>query len=165
MASKSPSLEPTIIIVHSDPEKVAYLDEIVFKTLDVCGTCFIDSRLAHEWCIAHPAAADLIIVKETMPEWSGVRLLKSLDAIIVRPVYSIFLIDHSVNEAHAQEWYYGLDRVFSMVRPLRAVRYPYLMHSIAMALHEAFPWRIAEKHQQQNHNQDSGIRNGEGLNQ
>jgi len=160
VASRSPSLEPTIIIVHSDPERVIYLDEIVMTALDVCATGFIDSSLALEWFAAHPARADLIIVKEGMPQLSGFKLLKALDAVLLRPVYSIFLIDHSVNEAHAQEWYYGLDRVFSMVRPLRAVRYPYLMHSIAMALHEAFPWRIAEKHQQQNHNQDSGLRNG-----
>jgi hypothetical protein len=162
MTSRSPSLEPTIIIVHSDPEHVVYLDEIVMTALDVCATCFIDSRLAFEWCIAHPARADLVITKEAMPELSGFKLLKAMDAVLLRPVYSIFLLEPGINDAHAQEWFYGLDKVFSMVRPLRAVRYPYLMHNFAMALQEAFPWRIAQKNQQQNHNQDSGLRNNQG---
>ena len=162
MTSRSPSLEPTIIIVHSDPEHVVYLDEIVMTALDVCATCFIDSRLAFEWCIAHPARADLVITKEAKPELSGFKLLKAMDAVLLRPVYSKFLLEPGINDAHAQEWFCGLDKVFSMVRPLRAVRYPYLMHNFAMALQEAFPWRIAQKNQQQNHNQDSGLRNNQG---
>jgi hypothetical protein len=162
MASRSPSLEPTVIIVHSDPEYVVYLDEIVMTALDVCGTCFIDSRLALEWFTTHPARADLVIAKEGMPQLSGFKLLKALDAVLLRPVYSIFLLEPTMNDAHAQEWFYGLDKVFSMVRPLRAVRYPYLMHNFAMALHEAFPWRVAQKPEQKNHIQDSGSRNNQG---
>lgn len=160
MASRSPSLEPTIIIVHSDPERAVILDEMVMIALDVCATLFIDPRPALEWFAAHPARADLVIVKEGMRELSGFKLLRALDAILLRPVYSIFLLEPGINDAHAQEWFYGLDKVFTMVQPLRAVRYPYLMHNFAMALHEAFPWRIAQKHEQKNHIQDSGLRNG-----
>jgi hypothetical protein len=141
MPPRSPSLEPVIIIVHNDPENVVDLDEIVMKALNVCATCFIDSSLAFEWCVKHPAHADLIITRESMPELSGFRLLKSLDSVLFRPVYSIFLLEPSDNDEHAQEWFQGLDKVFSMVRTLRAVRYPYLMHNLGMALHEAFPWR------------------------
>lgn len=160
MASRSPSLEPAVIIVHSDPERAVILDEMVMIALDVCATCFIDSPLALEWFAAHPARADLVIVKEGMRELSGFKLLKALDAILLRPLYSIFLLEPGINDAHAQEWFYSLDKVFSMVRPLRAVRYPYLMHNFAMALHEAFPWRVAQKHERKNHIQDSGLRNG-----
>jgi hypothetical protein len=159
MASRSPSLKPTIIIVHSDPEYVVYLDEIVMAALDVCGTCFIDSRLALEWFTTHPARADLVITKEAMPELSGFKFLKALDAVLLRPIYSIFLLEPGINDSHAQEWFYGLHKIFSMVRPLRAVRYPYLMHNFAMALHEAFPWRVAQNRQQQNHNQGSDRKN------
>ncbi len=162
MASRSPSLEPAVIIVHSDPERAVILDEMVMIALDVCATLFIDPRLALEWFAAHPARADLIIVKESMPDLSGFKLLKALDTVLLRPVYSIFLLEPGINDAHAQEWFYGLEKVFSMVRPLRAVRYPYLMHNFAMALHEAFPWRIAQKNEEQNHNQDSGLRNNQG---
>lgn len=164
MASRSPSLEPAVIIVHNDPERAEILDEMVMIVLDVCATCFIDSRRALEWFVTHPACTDLIIVKESMSGLSGFKLLKSLDSVLVRPVYSIFLLDPGINDAHAQEWFYGLDKVFKTVRPLRAVRHPYLMHNFAMALHEAFPRHVAQKNQQQNHNQGSGLRNEEGLN-
>jgi hypothetical protein len=41
MASGPPSLEPTIIIVDSDPDRVMYSDEIVAITADEEGTPFV----------------------------------------------------------------------------------------------------------------------------
>jgi hypothetical protein len=49
MASRSPSLEPAVIIVHSDPERAVILDEMVMIALDVCATLFIDPRLISQW--------------------------------------------------------------------------------------------------------------------
>jgi hypothetical protein len=41
MASGPPSLEPTIIIVDSDPDRVMYLDEIAATALGVHATTFM----------------------------------------------------------------------------------------------------------------------------
>jgi hypothetical protein len=137
----NPSLpEPAILIVDNNPDAVLYLDEIVTTVLGVHATTFTDAQLAIAWCAAHPAHADLVITGEGDDHFNGFKLLKELDELFLRPVYAILLLNPRGNDLSAETWFYQLDKVFTTLQPLKALRFPYRMHELGTTLDRAFPW-------------------------
>jgi hypothetical protein len=140
MAVKPLLLEPAIIIVDNDPECAAYISDIVTAVLGVKATIFTDKPPALEWCAGHPVHVDLVITREGDHIFNGFKLLKELDKNFMRPVYAILLLNPRGNDSSAESWFYQLDKVFTTIKPLKALRYPYLMHKLGTALDDAFSW-------------------------
>jgi hypothetical protein len=140
METRSPSLEPAILIVDSNPDAVLYLDEIVTIVLGVHATTFTDAQLAIAWCVEHPVHPDLVISGEGDQDFNGFLLLKKLDELFLRPVYAVLLLNPRENDYSAETWFYQLDKVFAAIQPFKAIRFPYLMHELGTALDRAFPW-------------------------
>lgn len=134
------SLIPSVLIADSDPDHAMGLNDIVTDVLGISAATFTDSRLALAWCAGHPIHTDLVITRENMQPLNGFKMLKEMDAIFFRPVYAILLICPGTNEADAQAWFYQLDKVFSMIKPLKALCPPYFKYEIGTALNRAFPW-------------------------
>jgi hypothetical protein len=125
-----------------EPASLSRLTGITAEVLSIKPFSFDSPLAARDWCCQHPSIVDLVIVREDL---SGFNLLKELDAITPRPVYAVFLIADKITAADAQNWFYSLKGVFTMVQPLKAVLYPWFKHNIAMALIEAFPWHDPAK--------------------
>jgi hypothetical protein len=144
MAARLHLLEPTIIILDNDPGCAENVDNIVFAVLGVRATIFSDKNQAIEWCACHPVRVDLVIAWEGDIHFNGFKLLKELDRIFLKPVYAIFLLNQSGNEASAETWFYQLDKVFKTITPFKAIRFPYRLSKLGTALTDAFPWRKPE---------------------
>ncbi|MBN1128184.1 MAG: hypothetical protein JXA71_04325 [Chitinispirillaceae bacterium] len=145
MQHQVPAITPEVAIVHDQPCLLKYLAEIVSSVLALRPRVFSGSIAALDWFYQCPATVDLVIVREQLPDFDGFHLLKGLDATTPRPVHAIFLIEDKPTAADAENWFYDLDKTFSQILPLKAVRYPWFKHHIATALVEEFPWCDAGK--------------------
>lgn len=140
MAAGQTLLEPAIIVIDNDPDFAAYINDIVFSVLGVNATIFEDKIQVLDWCAEHPVHVDMVIVREGDIHFNGFKLLKELDGIFLRPVLAVFLLNPSVNEASAEAWFCGLDKVFKTLIPFKAVYYPYRLSKLGTALNDAFSW-------------------------
>ena len=139
------TLNPEVAIVDCARQSLRRMCGIVTQVLLIRPHGFDDSLAALDWFYQHPASVDLVIVREAMPDLDGFHMLRELDAITPRPVLAIFLIEDKPTAADAENWFYGLDESFSMIHPLKAVRYPWFKHHVATALLDAFPWHDPAK--------------------
>jgi hypothetical protein len=139
-------LEPAIIVVDNDPDCIVYINDIVLSVLGVNVTIFKDKNHALEWCAVNPVHVDLVIIREGDIHFNGFKLLKELDGIFLRPVFAVFLLNPSGNEASAECWFYQLDKVFKTIIPFKAIRYPYRLSKLGSALNDAFSWYKADMH-------------------
>ncbi len=144
MTSGPHSLEPDVIIVENDPGCAAHVRDIVLTALSVEPAIYSDTVSAFESCLEHPAYIDLIITREGDGDFSGFKLLKQLDAIFLRPVFAILLLNPGQNEASAETWFAQLDKAFETIIPFKTIRFPYRLSELGTALNKAFPWRQPE---------------------
>lgn len=140
MADKSHLLEPAILIVDNDDDYATYINDIVFSVLGIDATIFPEKSSAIEWCASHPVHVDLVITREGDDDFNGFKVLKELDGIFLRPVFAVFLLSPSGNETSAEAWFSQLDNVFKTIIPFKAIRFPYRLSKLGMALNDAFPW-------------------------
>ena len=143
MEHKAPSINPVVLVVDTSEDTRERMWGIVRMALRVDPLQFDNTLSALEWCTEHPAQADVVIVGEMQNccfKLSGHNFLKKLDDITPRPVHAIFVFEGRPSFPDAERWFYTLDKVFKMIKPLYAATPSSSTHKIAKALNEAVPW-------------------------